>query len=54
MDQIKMQATNTTDVATDLLKAELSLSLQGESKLTVLNEWEMALAGGGEPIVCWG
>ena len=52
MDQIKMQATNTTDVATDLLKAELSP--QGESKLTVLNEWEMALAGGGEPIVCWG
>lgn len=54
MDQIKMQATNTTDVATDLLKAELPLSPQRESKLTVLNEWEMVLASGGEPAVSWG
>ena len=53
MDQIKMQNTQMTDVATDLLIAELPLSTRRDSKLTVLDEWEMALAGGGEPIVCW-
>ena len=53
MDQIKMQNTQMIDVATDLLIAELPLSTRRDSKLTVLDEWEMALAGGGEPIVCW-
>ena len=53
MDQVKMPNTQMTDVATDLLIAELPLSTRRDSKLTVLDEWEMALAGGGEPIVCW-
>ena len=53
MDQVKMQNTQMTDVATDLLIAELPLSTRRDSKLTVLDEWEMALAGGGEGMPCW-
>ncbi len=54
MDQIKMQNAKTTDVANDVPSAELALSTRRDIKLTVLNEWEMALASGGEGAVSWG
>ena len=54
MDQIKMQNAKTTDVGNDVPSAELALSTRRDIKLTVLNEWEMALASGGEGAVSWG
>ncbi len=54
MDLIKMNSIKSSDVATELLNAELPLAPGKATELTMLNEWEMVLASGGEGAPCWG
>ena len=53
MDMIKVKHFPTAVIATDALRSELILPAQRENELTVLNEWEIVLASGGEGIPCW-
>lgn len=50
MNPIKMQ--NVKAVVDELLLADLQ-SNRKESHFPVLEDWEMVLVGGGEPLVCW-
>ena len=54
MDLIKMNSIKSGDIASDLLIAELPLAPRKATELTMLNEWELVLASGGEGIPCWG
>ena len=54
MDLIKMNSIKSSDVASDFLMAELPLAPGKATELTMLNEWEMVLASGGECVPCWG
>ena len=54
MDLIKMNSIKSGDIASDLLIAELPLAPGKAAELTMLNEWEMVLASGGEGVPCWG
>ena len=53
MDMIKVKHIPTAVIATDALRSELMLPAQWENELTVLNEWEIVLASGGEGMPCW-
>ena len=53
MDQIKVKNLKAVDVADELSKAEFLSSNRKENELSALDEWEMALVGGGDPLVCW-
>ena len=53
MDMIKVKHIPTAVIATDALRSELMLPAQWENELTVLKEWEIVLASGGEGIPCW-
>jgi hypothetical protein len=52
MDLIKATKVNAVEFATSLSKVE-SLSERKECEFPALEEWELAMAGGGEAIVCW-
>ena len=54
MDLITMNSIKSGDIASDLLIAELPLTPGKATELTMLNEWEMVLASGGEGAVSWG
>ena len=54
MDLIKMNSIKSGDIATDLLMAELPRAPRKAAEPTVLNDWEMVLASGGEGAVSWG
>lgn len=54
MDLIKVKHIPTAVVATDALRTEFLLPTQRENELTVLDEWDMVLASGGEGAVVWG
>ena len=54
MDLIKMNSIKSSDVVTELLNAELPLAPGKATELTMLNDWEMVLASGGECAPCWG
>ena len=53
MDQIKAKNVKVVEGTIELLKADLPGAVRRDSDLTVLDEWEMVLASGGEPAVCW-
>ena len=53
MDLIKVKQIPTAAIATDALRTEFLLPTQRENVLTVLNEWEIVLASGGEGMPCW-
>ena len=53
MDSIKTKHIPTAVIATDALRTELMLPAQRENELTVLKEWEIVLASGGEGMPCW-
>ena len=53
MDSIKVKHIPTAVVATDALRTEFLLPAQRENELTVLKEWEIVLASGGEGMPCW-
>lgn len=53
MNTIKVKNIKALDAAEDLLKAEIQPATRRETQFPVLEEWEMALAGGGEGVVCW-
>ena len=53
MDLIKMNSIKSGDIASDLLIAELPLAPGKATELTMLNDWEMVLASGGECAPCW-
>ena len=54
MNLIKMNSIKSGEIASDLLMAELPLAPRKVAELTVLNDWEMVLASGGEAAVSWG
>ncbi len=54
MDLIKMNSINSGEIASGLLIAELPLAPGKAAEITMLNEWEMVLASGGEGAPCWG
>ena len=53
MDLINVKHIPTAVVVTDALRTEFLLPTHRENELTVLNEWEIVLASGGEGIPCW-
>ncbi len=53
MNMIKVRNIKPVDAAADLLKSELPPSTGRENEFSVLEDWEMALAGGGDGVVCW-
>ena len=53
MNLIKMNSIKSGDIASDLLIAELPLAPGKATELTMLNDWEMVLASGGECAPCW-
>lgn len=54
MDLIKMNSIKSGDITSDLLIAELPLAPRKATEPTMLNEWELVLASGGECAPCWG
>ena len=54
MDLIKMNSAKSADIASELLVAEFPRAPGKAAEITMLNEWEMVLASGGEGVPCWG
>ena len=54
MDQIKAKNVKAMDTVEDFGGINLQPStMRKESEPAALDDWEMALAGGGEVVVCW-
>lgn len=52
MDMIKANNVNAVEFANSLSKVE-SHADRKECEFPALEEWELAMAGGGDAIVCW-
>ncbi len=52
MDLIKIAPTPITDLAADSVNAEPK-SRASDQEIRKLEDFQMAMVGGGEPMVCW-